>query len=75
VQPREDCRHRDQARAKHGDVDQLHEKTDHRRKRRATDHAGGHLIADVLDDPADDAVITRARNGVAALTRKFPVYR
>jgi len=35
----------------------------------------GHLIADVLDDPADDAVITRARNGVAALTRKFPVYR
>ena len=35
----------------------------------------GHLIADVLDDPADDAVITRARNGVAALTRKFPVFR
>src|SRR5205085_8858061 len=35
----------------------------------------GHLIADVLDDPADDAVLTRARNGVAALTRKFPVYR
>jgi glycine hydroxymethyltransferase len=35
----------------------------------------GHLIADVLDAPADDAVITRTRNGVAALTRKFPVYR
>jgi glycine hydroxymethyltransferase len=35
----------------------------------------GHLIADVLDDPADDAVLTRARNGVAALARKFPVYR
>jgi len=34
-----------------------------------------HLIADILDAPADDAVITRARNGVAALTRKFPVYR
>jgi glycine hydroxymethyltransferase len=35
----------------------------------------GHLIADVLDAPADQAVVTRARNGVAALTRKFPVYR
>jgi glycine hydroxymethyltransferase len=35
----------------------------------------GHLIADVLDDPASDAVVTRSRNGVAALTRKFPVYR
>ena len=35
----------------------------------------GHFIADVLDDPADDAVLTRARNGVAALTRKFPVYK
>jgi 2-succinyl-5-enolpyruvyl-6-hydroxy-3-cyclohexene-1-carboxylate synthase len=35
----------------------------------------GHLIADVLDAPADEAVITRTRNGVAALTRKFPVYR
>jgi len=29
----------------------------------------------VLDAPADEAVITRTRNGVAALTRKFPVYR
>jgi glycine hydroxymethyltransferase len=35
----------------------------------------GHLIADVLDAPADEAVLTRTRNGVAALTRKFPVYR
>ncbi|HKP65593.1 MAG TPA: serine hydroxymethyltransferase [Casimicrobiaceae bacterium] len=35
----------------------------------------GHLIADVLDAPADEAVITRTRNGVAALTRKFPAYR
>jgi len=35
----------------------------------------GHLVADVLDDPADDGVLTRARNGVAALTRKFPVYK
>jgi glycine hydroxymethyltransferase len=34
-----------------------------------------HLIADVLDDPSDDAVVTRSRNGVAALTRKFPVYK
>src|SRR5215471_8712777 len=32
----------------------------------------GHMIADVLDAPADDAVITRARQGVASLTRKFP---
>jgi glycine hydroxymethyltransferase len=35
----------------------------------------GHLIAAVLDAPADEAAITRSRNGVAALTRKFPVYR
>ena len=35
----------------------------------------GHMIADVLDAPADDAVITRARHGVASLTRKFPVYK
>jgi glycine hydroxymethyltransferase len=35
----------------------------------------GHLIADVLDAPADEAVLTRTRNSVAALTRKFPVYR
>jgi len=35
----------------------------------------GHMIADVLDAPADDAVITRARQGVASLTRKFPVYK
>ncbi|HSV20702.1 MAG TPA: serine hydroxymethyltransferase [Casimicrobiaceae bacterium] len=34
-----------------------------------------HLIADVLDDPADDAIVTRARNGVAALTRKYAVYK
>jgi glycine hydroxymethyltransferase len=35
----------------------------------------GHLIADVLDAPADEALLTRTRNSVAALTRKFPVYR
>ncbi|MDQ2915572.1 MAG: serine hydroxymethyltransferase [Casimicrobiaceae bacterium] len=35
----------------------------------------GHLIADVLDAPADEAMLTRTRNSVAALTRKFPVYR
>jgi glycine hydroxymethyltransferase len=34
----------------------------------------GHLIADVLDAPADEATLTRTRNSVAALTRKFPVY-
>jgi glycine hydroxymethyltransferase len=35
----------------------------------------GHLIADILDAPADEAVLTHARNAVAALTRRFPVYR
>ena len=35
----------------------------------------GHLIADVLDAPADEAVLTHARNAVGALTRRFPVYR
>jgi len=35
----------------------------------------GHLIADILDRPADDATVTRAKNGVGALTRRFPVYR
>ncbi|CAG1008318.1 glycine hydroxymethyltransferase [Burkholderiales bacterium] len=35
----------------------------------------GHLIADVLDKPHDDAVATRAKAGVAVLTTKFPVYR
>ena len=35
----------------------------------------GHLIADVLDAPSDEAVMTRTRNAVAAMTRKFPVYR
>jgi len=35
----------------------------------------GHLIADVLDAPADEAVMTRTRNGVAAMTRRFPVYK
>ena len=34
----------------------------------------GHLIADVLDAPADDKAIARVRAGVAALTAKFPVY-
>jgi glycine hydroxymethyltransferase len=35
----------------------------------------GHLIADVLDQPADSGVVARARHGVAALTARFPVYR
>ncbi|HEY2817934.1 MAG TPA: serine hydroxymethyltransferase [Casimicrobiaceae bacterium] len=35
----------------------------------------GHLIADMLDAPADEAVVTHVRNAVAALTRRFPVYR
>ena len=34
----------------------------------------GHLIADVLDAPRDDATIARVLTGVAALNRKFPVY-
>ena len=33
-----------------------------------------HLIADVLDAPADDAVIARVRDEVAKLTAAFPVY-
>ncbi len=33
-----------------------------------------HLIADVLDAPADDAALARVRAGVGALTKKFPVY-
>jgi glycine hydroxymethyltransferase len=32
------------------------------------------LIADVLDAPADEAVLARVRNDVAALCSKFPVY-
>lgn len=34
----------------------------------------GHLIADVLDSPLDSANITRVREQVAALTKRFPVY-
>ena len=34
----------------------------------------GHLIADVLEAPADTAVITAVRGRVEALTRRFPVY-
>jgi len=34
----------------------------------------GQLIADVLEHPADDAVITRVRTAVGALTSRFPVY-
>jgi glycine hydroxymethyltransferase len=33
------------------------------------------LIADVLEAPNDEAVITRVREQVAALARDFPVYR
>ncbi|NBS63648.1 MAG: serine hydroxymethyltransferase [Betaproteobacteria bacterium] len=35
----------------------------------------GQLIADVLDAPADEAVIARVRNQVGELTARFPVYR
>jgi glycine hydroxymethyltransferase len=34
----------------------------------------GHLIADLLDRPRDEAAIAEARTKVAALTRDFPVY-
>ncbi|NTV10248.1 MAG: serine hydroxymethyltransferase, partial [Zoogloea sp.] len=33
-----------------------------------------HLIADVLDNPADEATLERVRGQVAELCRKFPVY-
>jgi len=35
----------------------------------------GHLIADVLDTPHDEARIEAVRSQVSALTRDFPVYR
>jgi glycine hydroxymethyltransferase len=34
----------------------------------------GHLIADVLDKPHDEANIAAVRQKVAALTSAFPVY-
>ncbi len=34
-----------------------------------------HLIADVLDNPHDEANLARVREKVSALTREFPVYR
>ena len=37
--------------------------------------ATAHLIADVLDNPHDNANLSRVRAQVAALTREFPVYR
>lgn len=37
--------------------------------------AVGHMIADVLDNPHDEATIARVREQVSALTRDFPVYR
>jgi glycine hydroxymethyltransferase len=37
--------------------------------------ATAHLIADVLDNPNDEATIAAVRAKVAALTRDFPVYR
>ena len=33
-----------------------------------------HLIADVLDAPGDATALAKVRSGVAALTRRFPVY-
>jgi len=35
----------------------------------------GHLIANVLDAPQDEAALATARKGVATLTARFPVYR
>ena len=35
----------------------------------------GHLIADVLDAPKDEAVISRVRDEVKLLCDKFPVYK
>jgi glycine hydroxymethyltransferase len=35
----------------------------------------GHLIADVLDRPSDEANIAEVRSRVATLTRDFPVYK
>jgi glycine hydroxymethyltransferase len=35
----------------------------------------GHLIADVLDAPHDEAAIQRVRGAVARLTARFPVYQ
>jgi len=37
--------------------------------------ATAHLIADVLDNPHDEANLATVRTKVAALTRDFPVYR
>jgi glycine hydroxymethyltransferase len=37
--------------------------------------ATAHLIADVLERPQDESVISAVRAKVAALTREFPVYR
>jgi glycine hydroxymethyltransferase len=34
-----------------------------------------HLIADLLDAPDNNAVVGKVADGVAALTRRFPVYR
>ena len=34
-----------------------------------------HLIADVLDDPHDEATLATVRAKVGALTKDFPVYR
>jgi glycine hydroxymethyltransferase len=33
------------------------------------------LIADILDRPGDESNLSRVRDQVAALTRRFPVYR
>ncbi len=35
----------------------------------------GELIADVLDQPEDDAQLALVRAKVGALTARFPVYR
>ena len=42
--------------------------------REAETEALANLVADVLDAPADEANITRVRNDVTALCKRFPVY-
>jgi glycine hydroxymethyltransferase len=42
--------------------------------REAESEQVANLIADVLDAPHDTAVLTRVRNAVGELTRRFPVY-
>jgi glycine hydroxymethyltransferase len=42
--------------------------------REAEARATAHLVADVLDNPRDEANLSAVRAKVAELTRRFPVY-